>query len=366
MLWYMRMTADPLASRGRSLVRMGLIMAANGPMLTAVAGAQSKHDEAPRVSVIMAVRDGERYISEAIASLQAQTLADFELIVVDDGSADATPLIVEALAAKDYRIDLHVRQHAGYPEALNAGWQLARGDYVGVLDADDLAEPGRLQRQRDFLDRHAEIGVVGGALLLVTGDGRPFYLAAYPVAPAEVREALAIRSPLGHTSALIRRAVLEETGGYRSGFPLAEDYDLWLRISERHSIANVPDIVGRYRIHGANGSLAGIRRQATSFAAARAAAAGREPEEAELAQAELELALWWGQIAARAGNHWQGVEKRAWRLAAAAAARTHDAIASRERIERVRGRLDAQLGRRPGTLRRLTFGLNRLRGDVRP
>jgi hypothetical protein len=303
----------------------------------------------------MAVRNGEPWISEAIDSVRRQTLSDFELIVVDDGSGDGTPQIVEALAAEDERIRLELRPAAGYPDALNTGWNLARADHLAVLDGDDLAEPGRLERQLRFLEEHPEVGVVGGALLLVTADGRPFYIAAYPEAPGDAADALRIRSPLGHTAVMMRRAVLAKVGGYRSDFPLAEDYDLWLRISERHAIANVPDIVGRYRVHGANGSLTGLRRQAASMAAARSDAAARsgaprQPRDAEIAEAELELALWWAQIAARAGDGWRAAEQKAWRLAGAAARRTHDPSAGAARVEQARSRLDAQLRRR--TLRR--------------
>ena len=325
-------------------------------MLAAVRGGRPTRGERPRVSVVMAVYNGERFVGEAIQSLRTQTLEAFDLIVVDDGSTDATPHIVEALAAEDDRIHLDIQPHSGYAAALNVGWRLAKSEYVGVLDADDLAEPSRLERQVGFLDAHPEVGVVGGALLLVTADGRPFYIATYPVAPPEAREALKSRSPLGHTCVLMRRAVLEEVGGYRSVFPLAEDFDLWLRISERHALANVPDIVGRYRIHGGNGSIAGIRQQAASMAAARQAAERnfqrQASEEGNLAESELELALWWAQIAARAGAGWQRVEKDAWRLAREAAARTSDPAGSRARIAQTQAKLGVQLGRRKGALRR--------------
>ena len=264
---------------------------------------------------------------------------------------------MEALAAQDERIRLHSQSNTGYPEALNVGWRRASGEYVAILDADDLAEPGRLERQIVYLDEHPEVGVVGGSLLLVTGDGRPFYVATYPATAAEVREGLRTHCPLGHTAALMRRSILEEVGGYRSAIPLAEDYDLWLRISERYPIVNLPDIVGRYRIHGANCSYADIRRGAESIARAQADAAQRtgetrQPFPADLAQAELGLALWWAEVAARAGRGWQGREREAWRLARDAARRTRDPAASAARVRSLRAKLDSQLGRRSGRFRR--------------
>ncbi len=326
-------------------------------MLAGVSGGQSRRGVPPRVSVVMAVFNGERFIAEAIASVQAQTLDAFELIVVDDGSTDATPGIVEALAAEDERIRLHSQANTGYPEALNVGWRLASGEYVAILDADDLAEPGRLERQLDYLDGHPEVGVVGGSLLLVTGDGRPFYVATYPASAAEVREGLRTHCPMGHTAALIRRSILEEVNGYRSAIPLAEDYDLWLRVSERYPIVNLPDIVGRYRIHGDNGSYADLRRGAKSIAQAQADAAGRageprQPTPADLAEAELGLALWWAEVAARAGQHSRNQERRAWRLARDAGRRTRDPAGSEARVRSLRAKLDSQLGRGPARYRR--------------
>jgi glycosyltransferase involved in cell wall biosynthesis len=309
----------------------------------------------------MAVLNGERFVAEAIASLQAQTLEDFELIVVDDGSTDATHEIVQALAEEDQRIRLHSQRNTGYPNALNVGWRLARGEYVAILDADDLAEAGRLERQVVYLDEHPDVGAVGGALLLVTGDGRPFYVAAYPPMPEDVREALATQCAVGHTAATMRRAILDELGGYRD-IPLSEDYDLWLRVSERYPIVNLPDIVGRYRIHGANASHTDIRRGAESIVKVQAEAAerrgeARQSERTALAEAELTLALWWAETSARAGMGWRRREKDAWRLARGAARRTSDPAASTARIAQTRSKLDARLGRHPSLSRR---GLIRL------
>ena len=153
---------------------------------------------------------------------------------------------------EDERIRLHSQSNTGYPDALNVGWRLARGEYVAILDADDLAEPGRLERQVVYLDQHPDVGVVGGALLLVTGDGRPFYVASYPTDAAGRARGPADALPGGAHRCV--DAPLDPRGGRRLSetIPLAEDYDLWLRVSERYPIVNLPDIVGRYRIHGAN------------------------------------------------------------------------------------------------------------------
>jgi hypothetical protein len=156
----------------------------------------------------------------------------------------------------------------------------------------------------------------------------------------------------------MRREILEEVGGYRSATVLAEDYDLWLRVSERYPIVNLPDIVGRYRIHGANASHASIRRGAEAIVRARADAAerrgeSRPPESVELAEAELGLALWWAEVAVRAGAGWsRRREREAWRHAREAAPRTRDPAASAARIRALRTKLDSQRGPGIGRLRR--------------
>ena len=211
---------------------------------------------------------------------------------------------------------------------------------------------------------------MGGALLLVTADGRPFYVSSYPATAEGVLDGLKTHCPVGHTAVLIRRAILEEVGGYRSDIPAAEDYDLWLRVSERYPIVNLPDIVGRYRMHGGNGSRA-IRAGAESIAKAQADAAGRKGESqqiepAKLAEAELMLSLWWAEVSARAGAGWRGREKEAWRSARTAARRTADPAASAARIRHLRARLDSQLGRRPVLLRpRLPRGVKSPRDSLR-
>ena len=175
--------------------------------------------------------------------------------------------------------------------------------------------------------------------------------------PRASLEGLQTHCPVGHTAVLMRRSILEEVGGYRSTIPLAEDYDLWLRVSERYPIVNLPDIVGRYRMHGDNESHAHPRagRHRWSELGPTRAARRNESQQAqpvELAEAELALALWWAEVSALAGTGWRGRERQAWRLAREAARRTRDPAASSARVRRLRERLDSQLGRRTARVRR--------------
>jgi glycosyltransferase involved in cell wall biosynthesis len=315
----------------------------------------------------MAVHNGEAFLGQSIESVLAQTFADFEFIVVDDGSTDGTESLLRDYSERDPRLKLSRQPNAGYVAALNAGCAVARGEFIARIDADDLCEPGRFARQVEFLDSQPEVAVVGGALLLITAGGRPFYVAAFPEAPAETRRALEVRSPVGHPTVLMRRSAFEAVGGYRAAFVHAEDYDLWLRIVRSHEIANLPDILGRYRIHPDNASHRNLARQAVSVAAARAAArldegaprtfAFDEPlsaaasselgiQEADVAAITLELGLWWGAIGTRAGAGYRRLARRSWKQALDAARETRDPAGNRIRVLRQQAMLAYEQGHR--------------------
>src|SRR3954454_23114262 len=117
---------------------------------------------APTVCVLMAVHDGERYLREAIESVLAQTRSDFEFLIVDDGSGDATPEILTEYASGDERIVVQSVPHGGRSGALNFGCGRARADLVARIDADDLALPKRLELQLEFLEAHPDVALLGG------------------------------------------------------------------------------------------------------------------------------------------------------------------------------------------------------------
>jgi glycosyltransferase involved in cell wall biosynthesis len=202
----------------------------------------------PKVSVVIPVYNRARYIGEAIASILAQSLRDFELIVVDDGSSDGTPEAVERI--RDPRIRL-VRNagNLGIPQTRNRGLQEARGEYIAWLDSDDLALPQRLQVQVDFLDQAPGISLVGSWAGTVNDSGR--WLPRYkvlPTRPEEVGARLLLRCPILQYSMMGRAEILKELG-YREDFPVCQDFDLFVRLFERHGLANLPRLLVRRRFH---------------------------------------------------------------------------------------------------------------------
>lgn len=229
----------------------------------------------PAVSVVMSVHNGERFLREAIDSVLAQTLADFELVVVDDGSADSTPQILGEYASSDSRIVVHRQANQGRATALNRGFAAALAPLVARLDADDVAVPDRLERQRQFLADHEAVAVVGGAVTFVNAQSQPFADAQYPVTDAEIRRAFAHTTPLVHPGVMLRKDGFERVGGYRPIFVEAEDVDLWLRIAERHQLANLADPVVRYRMHGDQATVRRLELQTLCSVAARVAARAR-------------------------------------------------------------------------------------------
>jgi len=227
----------------------------------------------PAVSVLMPVRDSERFVAEAVESVLSGTFADLELLVLDDGSTDSTPQILERLAAADPRLVIHRREPGrNLAEVLNVAAELSRGALIARLDADDVSLPDRLQLQTEFLAANPEVALLGGQALLIDESGREFGRAEYPTSDAELQAALRERNPFVHSAMTMRREAFEAVGGYRANFDHAEDLDLWLRLAAGRQIANLPGPVVKYRIHGGQQTLQKQDEQALFSLAARASA----------------------------------------------------------------------------------------------
>jgi len=192
----------------------------------------------PRVSVLMAVRDGVPWVKDAVASVLAQTLSDLELIVVDDGSVDATPALLADV--DDRRLLVERQSRAGLTCALNVALARASAPLVARLDADDIALPERLQRQVAFLDAHPEVGVVGSAAREIGDDGLEVRVVRPPEDHVALRRALIRRNPMVHSTVTMRRGAVEAVGGYDARFAVAQDYDLWMRLLAVTRLANLP------------------------------------------------------------------------------------------------------------------------------
>jgi len=195
--------------------------------------------DAPRVSVVMAIHDGEPWLREAVDSVLGQTLADLELIAIDDGSTDGTPAILAGY--RDPRLSVLRQARAGLTRSLNRGLRLATAPLVARLDADDVALPERLARQVAFLDAHPEVGLLGSACREIGAAGETLGTVGVPESDGQIRRALIRRNPFVHSSVMMRRDALERAGGYDETLPVAQDYELWLRLSQVTAMANLPE-----------------------------------------------------------------------------------------------------------------------------
>ena len=208
---------------------------------------------APAVSVVMAVRNGAAWVAEAIGSVLGQTDGDHELIVVDDGSTDATADVLAGVA--DPRLRVIRQDAAGLTRALNRALGLARAELIARLDADDLALPERLARQRAFLAAHPDVGVLGTAAREVDATGAPAGEVRPPRDDAAIRRALIRSNPFVHSSVMARRALLAGVGGYDERVAVGQDYDLWMRLAPRTRLANLAEVLVVRRLGAGRVSL---------------------------------------------------------------------------------------------------------------
>ena len=230
----------------------------------------------PLVSVVMVMRNVDRYLAEAVDSILDQTFKDFEFIILDFGSTDLSKEIAADYAARDARVILHEIPTCGLAEARNAGCSFARGRYIAVQDADDISLPERLRCQVEFMEKHADVGVLGGAAQWVDAEGRPLWILNFPIEDHEIRAALATKCPFMHTSVLMRRDTFVAVHGYRRPFTTSQDYDLWLRISEHCQCANLAQVLVKYRLHPHQASISKRKHQTHCAIAARVSAAIRK------------------------------------------------------------------------------------------
>lgn len=207
--------------------------------------------ERPRVSVLMSVYNGERYLAEAVESILNQTFTDFEFIIVDDGSTDGTCVCLDAF--RDQRIvRLRNETNIGLRRSLNKGLKLARGEYVARMDADDVSLPRRLEAQVAFMDAHPEVGVVGCAIRCIDSSGFTIRKVCHPTGHGPILWQLFFYTPIAHPTAVYRRAIVERVGGYDPSFAHAEDRDLWRRVSSVARLANLRETHLLYRVHSAS------------------------------------------------------------------------------------------------------------------
>ncbi len=215
----------------------------------------------PLVTILVAVYNGKDHIGEMLESVVLQSYTNFECIIVDDGSTDSTPTILNEYASRDSRFKILRKEQGGLTKSLNLGLAAAQGVYVARIDADDYMAKDRLEKQVVYLEAHQDVGLLGSAAYLVDGEGALRGTKMFPLENAVLKKILIRLNPFIHSSVMVRTGVMKSLGGYDESFAKAQDYDLWLRLAQNAAIANLEEPLVYKRYHAGNISVTSERSQ---------------------------------------------------------------------------------------------------------
>ena len=201
----------------------------------------------PRISVLMTVFNAELYIKEAVDSILMQTFKDWELIVVDNKSTDNTLNIL--VECKDSRVKLvKLNENIGRVSALRLAYEKASGEYIAILDADDISNLNRLAKQSEHLDSHPNIGLVASWVEFIDQKGTQIGKFKPPTKAADIHQILGFRNITLHSSVMYRKKTADEIGGYSKDFVWGHDFHLILSIAEKNDISILNSFLCRIRI----------------------------------------------------------------------------------------------------------------------
>lgn len=268
----------------------------------------------PRLSVLMTVYNGMPYLPASVECVLEQTYADFQFVIVNDGSTDGTADYLASL--NDPRVAVIHRENGGTAAAANQGLGHCAGEYLARVDADDISLPERFAKQVAFLDAHPEVGLVGTQMAPLgdAGVGRSLKL---PTGHDEIYKAMIEgRHGLGHANVMLRTQMLKDLGGYWS-LRLQDAWDMMLRMGERAKLANLPEVLHHYRVHTGSLNGKGMRRMRNSIDYACELARRRNSGKPEITYVQFEAERNARPLAVRA---WESVNLHArcqYRLALA-------------------------------------------------
>jgi glycosyltransferase involved in cell wall biosynthesis len=202
----------------------------------------------PQITVLMPAYNAENYIAEAISSVLKQSFADFELLIVNDGSSDKTVKIIQSF--KDSRIVLIQQENKGISAALNSGLKHSRAQYIARFDADDICYPERLKVQYDFITAHPEYNIIGSAADYIDAEGN-YIFTQHPVAHLneELQDLKYTICPFIHSSVFYRKEVITANGGYNEHAYTYEDHFLWVNILNSTRACNLSQPLLRVRLN---------------------------------------------------------------------------------------------------------------------
>lgn len=258
----------------------------------------------PPVTILMPVFNGSEYLSEAIESILNQTFGDFEFLVVNDGSTDASGEILQRYHCHDHRLRVYHQQHLGLIPSLNRGFHLAKGKYVARMDADDVSHPERIATQVAFMQSQPDCVLLGTAADLIDSTGNRLEAITPPHDCEVIKRTLHHGNAFIHGSIIMLHAAFDRAGGYRESAYLAEDYDLWCRVAQVWGVTNLTARLYSLRIHQGSVSARGVTAQLQARYTIRAAHYGTpQPSWAERRTARADAHLNYTRLFEVTGQH---------------------------------------------------------------
>ncbi len=205
---------------------------------------------APLITVLMPIFNGARYLSEALESVQKQTYSNLEILLINDGSTDSSAEIVEKFAQIEKRAVVVNKQNTGLIDTLNVGLNAANGRWIARLDQDDIAHPMRIERQVEAVSRYEDIVLVGSDFITLNEENLKTKRYRLPASHDRlVRRLRRLQNFFPHSSAMFRADIAVSIGGYDYSAIYNEDWDLWLRLSERGRVTSVQESLVTVRKH---------------------------------------------------------------------------------------------------------------------
>jgi glycosyltransferase involved in cell wall biosynthesis len=201
-------------------------------------------NKTPKVTVLMPVYNGEKYLREAIDSILNQTFKDFEFLIINDGSTDSSQTIVESY--DDPRIHLINQKNKGLSETLNIGLDLSNGEYIARMDADDISMNNRLSEQVSFMDKNRDVGICGTFAIIIDKNGHGIGRIVSPQKHEEIKAQLLFNTSLAHPSVIFRKSIFKIHNLQYLNVK-SEDYELWVRSANITKLANINKFLIKYR-----------------------------------------------------------------------------------------------------------------------
>lgn len=223
---------------------------------------QNTEADSPLVSVLMCVYNDEKYVGLAIESILTQSYKNYEFIIIDDGSTDNTSNILKLYSEKYDCIKLFRISNSGTTAAANFGLSKVKGKYVARIDSDDISFPNRLKIEVEYLERNPTTALIGGGAEIIDFNGN--IIGERNIKTGNPAKTLLHRNIFQQSDVMFRTDIVNKLGRYREKFYNGEDYDLWLRISEKTEIVKLNIILGQWRLNGSGYSFSRRKEQLLS------------------------------------------------------------------------------------------------------